>query len=177
MFTKKIIAFSNVNDDSVLDIVPLHEVINVRDTTLQNEIMGDADSEFDGTSDSDADETIKKNIFEIETNPEGYNSGRVYQIQAASAHDFRKIFNDLTKLASTAREEAEAKSRFKKSQQRVGKVFNSNIVQGALAILVCAVSTASRFLSKLQIHFRMTMRLAFAFVTEFLYERYRISNR
>ena len=142
MFTKKIIAFANANEDGVLDIVPLHEVMNVRDTTLQNEIMADEDSEFEGTTPSDDDQTEVKNVFEIETNPEGYNSGRVYQIQAESAQDFRTLFDNLTKLASVAREEAEAKTRFKKSQQRVGKVFNSNIIQRALAILVFGVRSS-----------------------------------
>ena len=142
VFNKKVIAFANVNDDSVLDLVPLREVKNVRDTTLQNEIMADEDSEFDGTSVSNEDGPDAKNMFEIETNPEGYNSGRVYQIKAMSAQDFRSIFDNLTKLANTAREEAEAKSRFKKSQQRVGKVFNSNIIQRVLAVLVFGVRTA-----------------------------------
>ncbi len=128
-----------MDDEGVLDIVPLHEVKSIRDTTLQNEIMLDNDSDFDG---SEIDETVKKNVFEIETEPEGYNSGRIYQIQAASAEDFRCLLEDLTKLASAAREEAEAKSRFKKSQQRVGKVFNSNIIQRILAVLVFGVRTA-----------------------------------
>lgn len=146
VFTKKIIAFANVNDDGVLDIVPLHEVKHVRDTSLQNEIMAEDDSQFDGSSENDNDDTVKKNVFEIETIPEGYNSGRVYQIQAASAHDFRTLLNSLTNLSNTAREDAEAKSRFKKSQQRVGKVFNSNIIQRALAVLVFAVITANIYL-------------------------------
>jgi hypothetical protein len=145
VFTKKIIVFANVNDDGVLDIVPLHEVKNIRDTTLQDEIITDNDSELKGSIDSDDHVTGKKYTFEIETIPEGYNSGRVYRIQAESARDFRTILDNLPKLANVAREEAEAKSRFNKSQQRVGKVFNSNIIQRALAILVFGVRNTILF--------------------------------
>ena len=142
-FTHKIIAFSNVNDEGVIDVIPLHEVMCIRDTSLRKESIADEfdTSEVNG-SNSSHDETTAvsgKNVFEIETNPAGYNSGRLYQIRAKSAQDFRAMFEYLTKLSSDAREEAEAKTKFKKSQDRVGKVFNSNPLQGFLAVLIFAV--------------------------------------
>lgn len=143
VFTKKILAFGNVADDGVLDIVPLHEIKNVRDSSLQIEVIADDDSELNGTAASNDDGAENKNVFEIVTDVDGYNSGRTYQIQAVSAQDFRTIFDNLTKLAIAAREGAEAKSRFKKSQQRVGKVFNSNVVQIVMAILIFGVRNIS----------------------------------
>ncbi len=123
----------------MLDVVPLHEVRNIRDNSAQNEIIAEDESETNGTTTSNEDGADNKNVFEIETSPEGYNSGRTYQIQAENGGEFRTIFDNLTKLASAARDEAEAKSRFNKSQQRVGKVFNSNIVQLVMAILIFGV--------------------------------------
>ncbi len=141
VFTKKIITFSNVSDDSIIDIIPLHDITCIRDTSILAEISADDISELNGTAGSSDDNTAisSKNVFEIETSPAGYNSGRKYQIKAKSNLEFRAIHGDLTKLSTTAREEAEAKSKFKKSQDRVGKIYNSNPVQRFLAILIFAV--------------------------------------
>jgi hypothetical protein len=141
VFTKKIIAFSNVNDDAVIDIIPLHEVLMIRDMSFYNEIADDG-SEFNGTAASEEEKSTaesNKNQFQIETSPQGYNSGRIYQIEANLPQSFRVLLEDLTKLSAAAREEAEAKSRFKKTQEKVGKVFNSDIVQRVLAIMIFGV--------------------------------------
>ncbi len=145
MFTRKIIAFGNGNEDGVLDVVLLHEVTNVRDMSLQNEIMADDESEIDGTVSSNDDVTRRQNMLEIETHPEGYNSGRIYRIRAASANDFRIILDNLARLSVMARDEADAKSKFKKSQQRVGEIFNSNIIQRIIALLILGVRNIQRF--------------------------------
>ncbi len=130
-----------MNDDAVIDVIPLHEVAGIRDTSRLNEIVADDTSEVNGTAGSNDDNTAisSKNVVEIETSPAGYNSGRMYQIKAKSAQEFRNIFEDLTKLSTNARDEAEAKTKFKKTQDRVGKIFNSNPVQRFFAILIFAV--------------------------------------
>jgi hypothetical protein len=142
-YTKKIISFSNLNDDAVIDAIPLHEVVCIRDTSRLNAIFADDTSNINETHETndDTDAITSKNVFEIETSPAGYNSGRKYQIKAKSAQDFRKIFEDLTRLSASARDDAETKTRFKKSQNRVGKVFNSNPIQRFLAALIFAVRT------------------------------------
>jgi hypothetical protein len=134
-----------VNDDAVIDIIPLHEVLMIRDMSFYNEIADDG-SEFNVTATSDEEKSTaesNKNQFQIETSPQGYNSGRVYLIEVNSAQRFRVLLEDLTKLSTTAREEAEAKSRFKKTQDKVGKVFNSDIVQRILAIMIFGVNNVA----------------------------------
>jgi hypothetical protein len=146
VFTKKIIAFSNVNDDAVLDLIPLHEVTCIRENSQINEMMADDSSDINGvnTMNDDNSSVSNKNLFEIETNPTGYNSGRVYQIKAKSVKDCRTMVDDLTKLSANARDDAEAKSKFKKSQERFGKIYNSNTVQQFLATLIFAVNKRCR---------------------------------
>ncbi len=134
-----------MNDDAVIDIIPLHEVLMIRDMSFYNEIADDG-SEFNVTATSDEEKSTaesNKNQFQIETSPQGYNSGRVYLIEVNSAQRFRVLLEDLTKLSTTAREEAEAKSRFKKTQDKVGKVFNSDIVQRILAIMIFGVNNVA----------------------------------
>jgi hypothetical protein len=142
-----------VNDDAVIDVIPLHEVQMIRDLSLMNEIADDG-SELNGTATSDEDKSMaesNKNQLQIETSKEGYNSGRTYLIEATSAQEFRVLYDALNKLSTVAREEAEAKSKFKKTQDKVGKVFNSDIVQRILAIMIFGVNAfikikQSRFL-------------------------------
>ncbi len=142
-----------MNDDAVIDVIPLHEVQMIRDLSLMNEIADDG-SELNGTATSDEDKSMaesNKNQLQIETSKEGYNSGRTYLIEATSAQEFRVLYDALNKLSTVAREEAEAKSKFKKTQDKVGKVFNSDIVQRILAIMIFGVNAfikikQSRFL-------------------------------
>ena len=153
VYTKKIIAFANLHDEDVLDVIPMSEILIIREMSVINEIA-DGSSEFnadteneDVDNDGEIEGTETKNVLQIETTPEGYNSGRPYQIQTKNSQDFRAIFEDLTKLSAIARDEAEKKSKFKKLQVRVGKVFNSNPMQQFLAIMIfgvrfrCALTT------------------------------------
>lgn len=143
VYTKKIIAFSNPNDDELLDVIPMSEVLIIRDMSVLGEIA-DEDSACNADDNEELDSSVEskgrtKNVLQIETSPEGYNSGRPYQIQTKSGQDFRVMFEDLSKLSAAARDEAEKKSRFKKLQSRVGKVFNSDPVQRFLAFMIIGV--------------------------------------
>ena len=139
------IAFSNVTDDDVLDVIPMSEITIIRDIAAIK-VIADEGSEFsaDDTENEEVDISVEneertKNVLQIETSPEGYNSGRPYQIQTKNGQDFRALFEDLNKLSATAREEAEKKSKFKKLQGRVGQIFNSNPVQQFLALMIFGV--------------------------------------
>ena len=114
----------------------------IRDMSVFDDFP-DEESEFDNENEeitsSVEDEGRTKNVLQIETTPEGYNSGRPYQIQAKNGQDFRTLIEDLTRLSTIAREEAEKKSKFKKLQMRVGKVFNSNLVQQFFALMIFGV--------------------------------------
>ena len=137
VYTKKIIALCNANDDDILDIIPLREIIVIRDMSNLDAIADDASQFNDGSVENGETEA---NILQIETQADGYNSGRPYQIQAKTGQDFRALMEDLVKLSTLAREEAEAKSRFKKLRDRVGRVYNSNASQRFFAFMIVAVS-------------------------------------
>ena len=143
--TKKVIAISNMNDDAVLDIIPLHEITAIQDMTLIKELEEDDASDAGGSAAGDDGGSTDlndsgKNTLQIETSQVGYNSGRVYQIRAASVENFSPMLEKMLKLSTIAREEAEKKSKFRKSQDRVGNVFNSDTVQRILALMIFGVS-------------------------------------
>ena len=83
VYTKKIIAFANLNDDEIMDVVPMHEIDVVRDLSILDEIADDesqynAESVENGETSTSAenDDSNTKNVLQIETVQDGYNSGR-----------------------------------------------------------------------------------------------------
>ena len=71
--------------------------------------------------------------------------GRPYQIQSKTRQDFTVLLEDLTKLSAIAREEAEAKSRFKRLQGRVGAVYSSDTSQRFFGLMIIGVSARRYF--------------------------------
>jgi hypothetical protein len=117
--------FAHLNEDSVIDKIPLAEVQLVRE-------MDNGDGEDK--------EAKHSNDLMIETHPEGYNSGRTYYLQASSRDDCQDIVRILSKSCSAAHEKAHARTIFAQAQRRVGKVYKSTLFQGLFAALIIAVS-------------------------------------
>lgn len=141
VFTKQILVFSRLNDDEVVDSIKLHEIKNIKDTSARVQTgQMNIDPENENSKMSNTKSENAKKMFQIETSEEGYNAGRVYTIQLKSETDFNAIINDLSRFCKIARDKAEARTRFKRTQDRVSKIFNSNPVQGFLALLIFTVN-------------------------------------
>ncbi len=125
-------------------MIPMHEIAMVQDVIPRN-MEENEDSEQEGSKpeesedENEIDSGSKKNIFQLKTIEGGYNSGRKYIIRAKNGQDMRLMLQDISQLASTAREEAEAKSKIKKFQEKIANVFDSDTVQRILAIMIFAV--------------------------------------
>ena len=87
VYTKKLIAFSNPDDASQFNA-----------ESVENE-----------EASAEGGAAAIGNVLMIETKPEGYNSGRPYEIRAKTGQDFRALLQDATKLSNTAREQAGAR--------------------------------------------------------------------
>jgi hypothetical protein len=75
----------------------------------------------------------------IETHPDGYNSGRIYYLQAESNAMCQKIIQKLKQYCAAARERAHARTAMAQAQQHVGKLYRSKIFQNIVAFLIIAV--------------------------------------
>ena len=130
--------------EEVLDLIPMHEIATVQDMELDQDIE-DESAEFEKNnpqeSEDDDDDLCKsqKNSFILKTTEGGYNSGRKYSIRAKNLQEMRLMVQELTKLSSKAREDAEAKSRLQKFQEKIARVFDSDMIQRFLAILIFSV--------------------------------------
>lgn len=81
----------------------------------QPEITG---SEVKEKKQGDTNKVKFRHAFQLHTQPEGYNSGRQYIIQARTEEERQKLVTDLTKFAKIANEKFLAKSQFRKIQVR-----------------------------------------------------------
>jgi hypothetical protein len=79
------------------------------------------------------------NAFMINTVEEGYNSGRIYYLQASSKEECNDLVKLLKTFAKRARERSNAQTRFAKVQLLVRKAFNSYWFQTISAILIIMV--------------------------------------
>jgi hypothetical protein len=77
--------------------------------------------------------------LQIQTIPDGYNSGRTYYLRAALSDEHAHILKTLKKTADTARKRAEVKSQFVKAQSAVRTIHDSMLFQTASGILILAV--------------------------------------
>ena len=123
-------ALANPDTDRIVDAIPLFEL---EETANMKDVDGDGPvgtekvkgehSEHD-TKGADAKEKKQgdtnkvkfRHAFQLRTQPEGYNSGRQYIIQARTEEERHKIVNDLIKLSKIASDKFLAKSQFRKTQ-------------------------------------------------------------
>jgi hypothetical protein len=121
---------AQLNEDTVIDQIPLAEVQLVRE--MDN--MGGEDAEAKRTND-----------LMIETHPDGFNSGRTYYLQADSRASCQDIVRTLSRYCTAAHERAHARSIFAQAQRQVEKVYRSAFFQGFFAVLIIAVSRCCLF--------------------------------
>lgn len=120
------IFFAAINDDVVIDKIPLAEVKVVQEMR---------------TAQLEGDENSKHvNELMIETHPDGYNSGRTYYLQAESRVSCQEIISKLTQHASKAYERTHTNTVFTHTRRFAGKVFRTSIFQNFFAFLIVAVS-------------------------------------
>ena len=157
MYSKDMVYFAPIDDDTVIDMIPMVEIIAVtgedeEDDALKyaGEMRKEKNSTFPDQSSFlkrkssivDKKEGVPKtaNTLSIITHPEGYNSGRKYFLQASSSDTRKKVTQELAHLSKVARKAAERKSKFQKSQARVKRIFLSNpfhILMSTTILVVC----------------------------------------
>jgi hypothetical protein len=135
VFTSQLLVFTRVGHDELVDIIPLKDILAVNGS--ETEELGTDPYKF-FIDDQDAADDFQP-ALEIMTMEDGYNSGRAYKIRVVSEKDRRAIIEDLSRFSAREREKAVAKSKFKKSQQKLAVLVNSNWVQRILAIFIVAV--------------------------------------
>jgi hypothetical protein len=123
-------------------------VANERKQSRKNSMFHhNSKNKMEAEEESDKKNTSKLigNAFQIATDTNGYNSGRSYYLQTASASQKQEIIAHLKILATSARKKAEVKSLFRKTQDRVRALYISRPFQSGAALLIVAVQWSLPF--------------------------------
>jgi hypothetical protein len=116
--------FAQVNDDVILDQIPLSEIKAVKEMVVED--------------DSSKVETKELELM-IETSSDGYNSGRTYYLQAETKVSRQDILKKISHYSTKAYEKAHAQSVLRRAQLRVRKVYQSSLFQRFAAFLIVSV--------------------------------------
>jgi hypothetical protein len=140
VYTEEVIAFARVDENILLDAIPLAEVESI--DSMQN-LDQTYVQEHQPTNSFEAaiDFTF---AFQIRTHKGGYNAGRKYLLRAGSEEEINSIIADLNHITLLAVQKAAARSYFSKIQKRVSAAYNSTIYQSISAVLIIAVSSELR---------------------------------
>ena len=132
IITKDIIsfAFADANDENQIDYIPFAEVEFVKE--MEADITGDMRKNHED-----------RHRITISTEPNGYNSGRAYYLALNSKEELDRLTAKMTKLSNAARVRAQAKTVFRLVQLKVRNRYESNVVQGFMALMIGAVRCVS----------------------------------
>ena len=122
-----VIFIAQLRENIIIDKIPMCEVEHVGEMSA---IM---------QTSSEAAELM------IETHPEGYNSGRIYYLQAESRAMCQNLISKLKQYCAAARERANAKTALAQARQHARKLYRSKNFQNVVAILIIAVCQFKTF--------------------------------
>jgi hypothetical protein len=156
IYSKETIFFSAIGDDVVVDVVPIVEIVEIN-KVLENEnrnLNGDSQTDLliEKTSINKESQDSKLGALsqcrlQIITDPDGYNSGRKYVLQASSDEVCTATIEELTALAKIEKKKAERRSKFQRTQAKVKRVFLSNGFHIFMSTMILVVSDKTCFVA------------------------------
>jgi hypothetical protein len=146
VWTKTRIYLTFVSEDTVFDSIPLAEIASIQqiNETTRSEASNLNSSQQQPrqspVKSADSSQTRFQHALQLKTISDGFNSGRTYNLQAASDEQCRVVCESLTRLARRAREDAATISSIRRAQARVAAVYESTLFQSGVALLIIAVN-------------------------------------
>ena len=152
LITPEFVSFAFVGKELEIDRIPLKEVDFVK-SHLETPITQDrthvkAHLEIPFMQDRSHNDTHGYEsqspeyfCLQIATNSEGYNSGRTYTLRTRSKELHDEVLSLLKKLAEKSKKRAEANTWFRKCQWQVRAVYDHNISQSIIALIIMGVSS------------------------------------
>ncbi len=132
MFTNDVIAFAAVDEDTLLDAIPLAEVMGVESLDHKDVQQQQLKNSFEKAIDF-------THAFQIRTLPDGQNAGRKYFLRAESDEQVAALLKLLAQLSQIASDKAASRSRWAKAQRIVRATYTSDMVQSVAALLIIGV--------------------------------------
>ena len=150
VWTKKMIYLTFVREDTVFDSIPLAEIASIQQINepARNEsstvsLLSTQQPRQSAAKSADSSQTRFQYALQLKTIPDGFNSGRTYNLQAASDEQCRTVCESILRLSRRAREEAAATSSIRRAQARVAAMYESTAFQSGVAVLIIAVISST----------------------------------
>ncbi len=168
-YTSKLLIFASPNGTEVIDVVPFVEITGIRSgeespsrqaAATKNILLGDDASDSD-TEKPAATPSKAGMVVILQTELDGYNSGRTYRLRAATARDSTLLAEEVGRLTTASRAKLQRKSwlrglqvvapplpfHFRVPQKqtptllqaRIQPAFGSNTFQKFIALLIVSV--------------------------------------
>ncbi len=148
VITERMIAFAHVNDDALVDKIPIHEIVGIEGFVDQRVGTEKLRAERIPVLKSENVLTSHKNIniqreglpdaLRISTLPNGHNGGREYCLRAASSTLCEELVSKLTEYSESAKL-AVSNSRVANMHQKLKMVYDSGKFQALAAVLIILV--------------------------------------
>ena len=145
-FTADNVMFSWSEGESVVDLIPMKEIVTVGKARREDWANPEDKEEIEYF---DTSEKKKKRMskflfshehtpreFKISTTPDGFNSGREYIIQTDTEDECEEWIAALSESAAIARMKWEKKNRIKRFQGRLSKWFKSFHIQAFIGVMI-----------------------------------------
>jgi hypothetical protein len=137
-YTAEVIAFAKVNEDMLLDAIPLADITAIE--PMQNTVTSQSDTIAPNHSKNSYETTVDfTHAFQIRTRKDGQNAGRQYVLRANSEEEAMVIIDDIKRLAGQAAERAITKSYWGNMRRRLNAVYQSTVFQGVSACMILLV--------------------------------------
>jgi hypothetical protein len=133
--TIDVIAFAAVDEDTLLDAIPLSEVLGIESLDQKDVQQQQPKNSFEKPIDFTY-------AFQIRTMPDGQNAGRKYFLHADSDEQVAAFTKQLGQLSRAASDRAASRSRWAKAQRTVRAAYTSDFVQSVAALLIIGVCLA-----------------------------------
>ena len=128
------ILFAQAHSNIIIDKIPLEEVTVVREM-----LNVDEGEEEEGHAPRTKRASRMSKLM-IETQLDGYNSGRTYYLQAESSAACRATVETLNRCSQAAFKRLHSQTPYESARTHAGRVFRSSYFQNLTAFLILAVS-------------------------------------
>jgi hypothetical protein len=139
-YTADVIAFARVNEEVLLDAIPLSEITTIE--SMQNTHQFDASCNHSKNSYETAIDFT--HAFQIRTRKDGQNAGRKYVLRASSDEEALVIIREIKHLSEQAAEKAVARSYWGNLRRRINFMYKSTLFQGLSACMIIMVRLGIR---------------------------------
>jgi hypothetical protein len=116
-YTTKLLIFASPNGTEVIDVIPFFEITGVRNgeespsqkPAAAKDILLDDDASDSGADAPAAAPSKTQMVVILQTEPDGYNSGRTYRLRASTARDSTLLAEEISRLAAATRAKLQRK--------------------------------------------------------------------